>query len=239
MKLLAGSCSAVLLIFGLTTVASGSEPYSRAIDRVVPLQGATVLAVRASTADIALIADGGNTVRVHLLVRSGNQSSLGAVALLTSVEGNRVIVRDRCSSTSHFLFWSWSHCNDTLEIRYPRSMAVTARLSTGDFSVANPDGPLDVRNGTGNVNIVNASRSVRAKTSIGDLDVGLSNGWHGRAIDLSTGTGDADLRVPANFRAALSAHTSVGDVENDAHLSGGPVRVRARTSVGDVVITRE
>ncbi|HEY7619160.1 MAG TPA: DUF4097 family beta strand repeat-containing protein [Solirubrobacteraceae bacterium] len=124
-----------------------------------------------------------------------------------------------------------------------RELATTAvvKNSNGDTWVGDAGGDLRVNAANGNIAIDRARATVDAKSANGDVRLGeVMRG----SVVLETHLGDLEVGIPEGTAAWLDLRATAGKVHNalDAADNPGPaadtVEVRARTSVGDVVIRR-
>jgi DUF4097 and DUF4098 domain-containing protein YvlB len=113
--------------------------------------------------------------------------------------------------------------------------------SNGDtwIGLAGGDARLNAANGSIAVDLARAS--VVAKSSLGDIHLGEAVRG---SIVLETRAGDVEVGIREGTAAWLDVHTGFGQVSNALAAAGAPepsaetVEVRARTTVGDVVIRR-
>jgi DUF4097 and DUF4098 domain-containing protein YvlB len=111
----------------------------------------------------------------------------------------------------------------------------------GDTTIGEVHGDLRVKGASGDITVGRAHASTVVKTAQGDIGVGeVGTG----TVVLVTATGDITVGVPAGSTAWFDATTRVGAVRNTLEAmagptaAGNPVKVYARTSVGDIVIGR-
>jgi len=113
--------------------------------------------------------------------------------------------------------------------------------SNGDTWIGTAGGDVRVKAANGNVAIDRAHASVAAKTANGDLRLGeIVRG----AVVLETQIGDVEVGIREGTAAWLDVSASAGKVRNALESAGAPpsaaetVEVRARTSLGEIVIGR-
>lgn len=101
-------------------------------------------------------------------------------------------------------------------------------------------GPVKLRT-TGDIMIDRAVGDVNATTSTGSLRIGEAREG---VLDLKSAMGEIEIGVAEGTAALVDARTSVGTITSHLANSGEPapgtptVKVRARASVGDIVIHR-
>jgi hypothetical protein len=119
--------------------------------------------------------------------------------------------------------------------------AAVVKNSNGDtwVGVANGDLRLNAANGSIAVDVAHAN--VGAKSANGDVRLGkVVRG----SIALETKIGDLEVGIPEGTAAWLDVHSQFGQVRNALDAADAPetsddaVEVRARTSVGEIVIRR-
>lgn len=113
--------------------------------------------------------------------------------------------------------------------------------SNGANLIGDVSGPLVVRAANGNVSVDRSQASVTVKTACGDIRVGeATNG----EVVLETASGEISVGIRRGAAAWLDVSTEYGTVHNNLDPADGPkqsettVDVRARTSLGDIVISR-
>ena len=113
--------------------------------------------------------------------------------------------------------------------------------SNGDTWVGVAGGDLEVGKANGSVAVDLANGNVNAKTARGDLRIGeVARG----AVVLETYLGDVEVGVREGTAAWLDVRATAGRVNNELDAADAPessaetVEVRARTTVGDVVVRR-
>jgi DUF4097 and DUF4098 domain-containing protein YvlB len=113
--------------------------------------------------------------------------------------------------------------------------------SNGDTWIGDAGGDLRVKAANGDIAVDRAQATVDAKSANGDVRLGeVARG----SVVLETHLGDLEVGIREGTAAWLDVRASAGKVHNalDAAENPGPatdtVEVRARTTVGDVVIRR-
>jgi hypothetical protein len=115
------------------------------------------------------------------------------------------------------------------------------KSANGDTWIGTAGGDLRVRTAKGSVSIDRARASIGAKSAYGDVRVGEAAGG---AVVLQTHAGDVEVGIPEGTAAYLDVSATAGSIVNELDAADAPdpsaqsVEVRARTSVGDVVIRR-
>ena len=121
-----------------------------------------------------------------------------------------------------------------------RSTAVI-KNSNGDTWVGVAGGDLRVNAANGNIAVDLAQATVGAKSANGDVRLGeVVRG----SVVLETHLGDLEVGIREGTAAWLDVRSTAGKVHNELEAADAPepsaetVEVRARTTVGDVVIRR-
>lgn len=120
---------------------------------------------------------------------------------------------------------------------------VDGALTTGSGDVrldeATGPGTLQLRSGSGDLEVRTRTEQTTATTGSGDVDLDLRAG---RAT-LRTGTGDVQVRVPRETPVWLDLSTAMGDVSQRIDPVGPPedgqdhLSVSVRSGTGDITIT--
>ncbi len=115
------------------------------------------------------------------------------------------------------------------------------RNANGDTTLGDVAGDLRVKAANGNVLVGRAGASAAAKTANGEVRIGeVARG----EIVVETAAGDLEVGIRPGTAAWLDVLTRFGAVRNTLEVADAPspsdsaVRVRARTSVGDILIAR-
>jgi hypothetical protein len=210
----------------------------RTFDTTIPANGATALNLTGYNGDVKLIADSGATIRLHAILSANTGAELDGIKMIDARSDRAVRMTYECPGEKSFLFWSFKNCGVDYEIRYPRNLALTVRNDNGDVEIDGAAGSVSAEVSNGDVDVIGAADTISASTKHGDVTATLSPDWRGRSIELHTSTGDVHLRVDEDFSGTLQTHKWMGDVSDDAHLTGGPVPVVVTTTFGDIRITR-
>ena len=124
-----------------------------------------------------------------------------------------------------------------------RELDATAVIknSNGDTWVGTARGDLRVSAANGDIAIDAAHASAVAKSANGDVRIGEALR---QSVVLETSIGDLEVGIPEGTAAWLDVRAAAGKVHNSLDAAAAPdaaaetVEVRARTTVGDVVIRR-
>jgi DUF4097 and DUF4098 domain-containing protein YvlB len=111
----------------------------------------------------------------------------------------------------------------------------------GETRIGDVGGDLRVKAANGDITVTTARSSVVAKSANGNVRVGdVMSG----AVVLETAAGEIEVGIHEGTAAFLDVKTQAGNVRSSLQASNAPepsgptVEVRARTSYGDIVITR-
>ncbi|RAY12314.1 hypothetical protein DPM19_26355 [Actinomadura craniellae] len=113
--------------------------------------------------------------------------------------------------------------------------------SCGDNRLGQVTGAVRVKTASGDIVIDQAHGDVQARTAAGKIRVGEVR--HGSVV-LESGAGELEVGVQEGAAAWLDVRSTAGRVHNQLDASGPPapdeqtVEVRARTGIGDIVISR-
>ncbi|MEU8437634.1 DUF4097 family beta strand repeat-containing protein [Streptomyces sp. NPDC029216] len=117
----------------------------------------------------------------------------------------------------------------------------TVKNLNGDTEIGEVTGDVRAKSSNGSITVDRAHGSVEAKSASGAIRIGeLARG----KADLQTAAGRIDIGIRVSVAAWLDVTSRLGKVHNTLGPSEGPdgsdgvVEVRARTGLGDIVITR-
>lgn len=129
--------------------------------------------------------------------------------------------------------------------------AVKAHTGGGNILVRGEAGPVDAHTGGGNIEIRQAQSPVTAHTGGGNIQVEIPRASGAAQVEMTTGAGNLDLRLPSDVSAQLEATSNLGHVHlapaaggqhqrGQRHLravlGGGQGSVHLRTGVGNIEI---
>jgi DUF4097 and DUF4098 domain-containing protein YvlB len=115
------------------------------------------------------------------------------------------------------------------------------RNANGETTIGEVAGEVRVSSSNGRISVAVAHAGIEAKSAYGNIHVG--DLARGRAL-LRTSAGDVEVGIRGTTAAWLDVHTSLGSIRNSLTPSDGPaegretVEVRARTSLGDIIVRR-
>ena len=145
------------------------------------------------------------------------------------------------------------------DLRIDRAANLHARTSAGDVTVRQVDEDADAGTRYGNIRVGEAAGALRLDSACGDITVQDAHGSVGAAtkygqvsvhraaggwLDLATSYGTVEAGIADGTPAWLDLDASSGKVRNLLTPSAAPdeaeepVRLRARTSYGDIVVRR-
>ncbi|HLM05196.1 MAG TPA: DUF4097 family beta strand repeat-containing protein [Blastococcus sp.] len=145
------------------------------------------------------------------------------------------------------------------DIRIDRAATLHARTSAGDVTVAQVDEDGELATSYGQIRVQHAAGALRLDSACGDITVeralasvgattkyGQVSVHHaaGGSLDLATAYGKVEAGIREGTAAWLDLESSSGKVRNSLSSSEAPsgseetLRVRARTSYGDIVVHR-
>ncbi|MEV4516963.1 DUF4097 family beta strand repeat-containing protein [Dactylosporangium sp. NPDC049525] len=119
--------------------------------------------------------------------------------------------------------------------------AAAVKNANGDTTIGEVGGELRVSSSNGRITVGVAHAGVEAKSAYGNIRVG--DLARGRAL-LQTSAGDVEVGIRDTTAAWLDVHTALGSIRNSLTPSDGPgegketVEIRARTSLGDIIVRR-
>jgi hypothetical protein len=184
------------------------------------------------------------SVDVELLVPEGSDLQAALTAADVDGEGRLGVVRSD---------------NRYGDIRIDRAATLHARTSAGDVTVGQVDGDGELVTAYGQIRVRDASGALRLDSACGDITVERALGTvaattkygqvsvhqaGGGSLDLATSYGKVEAGIREGTPAWLDLESSSGKVRNlltpsDAPTaSEEPLRLRARTSYGDIVVRR-
>lgn len=236
-----------LSLLAFSTAALADSSFSRTLTT----SGQPDLYVSTGSGNIRVIPGSGNEVRITGHVHAG-WSAFGDVGarIQRIVEnppitqsGNTVRVGDTSGDRSLY-----NNISIDYEVSAPADVALNLRSGSGDVDVDNVGRYLNATSGSGNIHAHGVRGAAELSTGSGDIEFG-----QGSKGDVHAKTGSGNLRIHG-LDGALTARTGSGDVEADGRVDGastvsagsGDVRLRlapdshftleASTGSGDIKV---
>lgn len=206
----------------------------------------TAITLHSGTAHVAVIPDPDATEAQLRLVDAHGALAERAQGTIVSTARGAGAVEVTVTQPGVGLTTPWSSGSADLELVLPTEVAASAPLTiqadTGDVRVAPGQfAALDVSADIGAIDLASVSTTgaVTATASEGDVHVAVAPGAQPpAAIDAVSETGEVTVSVPGDALYAVEATADVGATDVEAGITGTGPRLRARTDVGDVTVSR-
>ena len=201
------------------------------VDVTIELPGGSTVHAGAALADFTF---GGPLAEARIKTGLGHVQ-IGRVGTLEVKTGIGDISVDRVTGHADI-----SSGSGEVRVRELDSGAVI-KNANGSTWIGQAGGDLRVSAANGSIAIDAAQASVVAKSANGDVRLGEAVR---KSVVLETSIGDLEVGIPAGTAAWLDVRAAAGKVHNSLDAAAAPdataeaVEVRARTTVGDVVIRR-
>jgi len=194
----------------------------------------------------------------------GNENAIEEMDF--NLEGNEDMVKVIGKKKSSISSW-FSNVDVEVEIKVPSRFNLDVNTAGGDIKCGGITGKAELNTSGGDIWADKFSGSLTASTSGGDIfifcneaaisaetsggDIKLEYDGVNKGVDLSTSGGDIDIKLPAEFKAAMELSTSGGDVSCSLNLNnikkssesrligdinGGGEKLLAHTSGGDITV---
>jgi hypothetical protein len=235
----------VVLVLGGLTVAGWLGYRTENQTASYSTLGVPTIVIETGTGNVTLTAGAADTVTVsRRLFWSYNKPTSEE-----RWEGQTLHVTSDCDH-----LWIGPGCGIDYTLGVPEGTEVRAQTGTGDISVRNIHGRLQLTTGTGDISVAGATQSLTLDTGTGDInavelscdtvhastgtgDLTLRFTASPDSVVVSTGTGDAHIFVPDEEAYRVVTDSGTGDIDvgvrrNDA--SGHAIE--ARTGTGDIDI---
>lgn len=135
----------------------------------------------------------------------------------------------------------------------PERTGLQIQWESGTILLSGPDGPLQITNGSGNVEAAGVAGNAEIRVNNGGILVGIEDLPAGAKIILETSNGDITVSLPANVSARVAAQTAAGAIrttglsfqdrqlepmgagaEFNGQLGRGTASIRLRTDNGTI-----
>lgn len=203
-----------IAVVGYLTVGSQrTETHTQQITRAV-----SALDVTGGGGDVEVVASQGSTVTVTETLHYG----IGRKPETTrAVENGQLRLAYQCGGG----WMPFGGCEVDYRVEVPANLGLRIEAGSGDVTVRNVNGRLDLQAGSGDVNVINAGGPARVSAGSGDIDV---DGVRG---DLSLETGSGSVEADGIQAKTVIAKAGSGDL--DLVFAGPPGSVTAETGSGD------
>jgi hypothetical protein len=234
----------VLLVCGTGAFALLSEVVTSTVERTNAFTPATERLVVDADGDVTIGPSSDGQVHVHTVVRHG----LGEPEIVQESSPGGIRLGARCGE---FLA---VRCDVRHEVQVPPAFEVVidgadgdvtaSRLSgpvtvdrlSGDITAVGLTGPLDLRSGSGEIT-GDALRAEVLRASSGTGDVLLELEVPPRSVEITAGSGEVDLAVPADTAYRVDASTGSGEERVLVPLDSAATRtLRVDGGTGDVTV---
>ena len=268
----------LLLLLGAATIACGdgidlsTTAHAQArgsFERTLTVSGPVDLNVRTGSGDISIRTGDGQRVQVvGRISASARHFGNTAPERVREIEaappiqqsGNVITVGDTQDDPKY------RHISISYELIVPADTRIYSRTGSGDQTIGSVTAGVRAQTGSGDIRIDNIGGGLHAQTGSGDIRV-KSKGGAIRAqtgsgsvdltqveeadVDVHTGSGDVDLRVPGHAAFHLSARTGSGSIDTshpievegnrrrnrlEGTVRGGGSRVAISTGSGSIRI---
>ncbi len=242
--------SFAFLALALPARADDTEHFNRSLK----LSAGGTLRLRAFAGHVTISAADGDEVSVDA-IRHGSRAWLDRTKLEMYAQGSTVVVRDDESVHSSWWDWSWHHSigETDFEIKVPRKTNIDVNTFSAPVTVTGVEGSYTLHGFSSRIRLSDAAGSVRAHTFSGTVEIHETRWMDSQTIDVDTFSGNVELRVPGDTRAAVTFSSFSGHLnsvlpltmhsssrkEIQAELGGGSnSRLRIKTFSGSLHIDR-
>ncbi len=209
--------SLLIIILLITTTAITAQDYTRSLQgiKTVKIGSATGITVKTHNNNQLLIK--GLEKRkapekakgLKAVYAAGNDNTGLGVSI--KKEGEILVIKNLKSIHS-----------EDLEVYLPKNINVSINnYSIGDILIEGFSSEIEVRSNAGEIDIIEVTGPIVAKTSAGDIRVIFNNVNQTSPISLISSAGDVDVSLPKNTPANLSLKSSIGEVYTDFELDYG------------------
>ncbi len=196
----------------LFTVPLYAATTVRTLDSEVSLSGATVVEVKASVGDLAIVGEGGETIKIRAEIQCSAASDADCkeaaekIAIGSRRSGNELVIE-----VEGFPKLKSKGLSVNTRIEMPRALPLSVNSGVGDVAVSGMVGNVEIDAGVGDVKVTTKSnhlRTIGLDSGVGEVQLQIDGqtiegaGFVGKGLDWSQGKGAATLEVD----------TGVGDI---------------------------
>lgn len=157
-------------------------------------------------------------------IRAAGAASVRDISVEPTQEGDTVSIRTRRPSGRI------ATVAVDLDLTVPEGTRIEVTSGAGDVTAEDVHGEIMVDTGAGNVTVTGNEGQVRLETGAGDIDyTGAPQG----TSTFSTGAGNIQISLPADFSGAVDLDTGIGSVDvRGFDVEGSVSRTNARGTIG-------
>lgn len=216
-------------------LAAGARVYVKGINGAVKIE----------TADI-------KTAEVYIERIGKSESSLARRKILIESTSDSLVIRGRKGRAGLFARLFGSNPTETVTLKVPRQIALTAEGVNGALIVGEVEGPVEVRGVNGKVEVAQAKGSAHFRGINGNIIVALSQ-IEVNGISLHGVNGNIDVKLAPGLNAQVEARGMNGRIVSDlpdfvldearhgnytARVGTGGGEISAKGINGNIVLSR-
>lgn len=197
--------------------------------RTLSVTGPVRLEIQTGAGEVLVRPADGGTVTIEGRVSAGWRfwDEDGAEERVREVQRTPPI--EQSGNEIHIGRWPrWNNVRISYLVLVPRDTDLQVRTGSGDVEVGDLQGPVSAETGAGEIRIGRVSGEVRVRTGSGDVELVESAG-----ATVRTGSGRIRVRSAGGGRSELTTGSGDVDIEN----ASGPLRVR--TGSGRITVVGE
>jgi DUF4097 and DUF4098 domain-containing protein YvlB len=218
---------ATALATAVLTVASHAADF----DRTLPVSASPDLYVSTGSGDIHIVPGSDSQIHIHARVKAGWNAGGDIEARITRISQNPPI--EQSGNTIHIGDVRpedrrlYNNIQIDYEISAPKSTALNVRSGSGDIEIDNLGRFLKGQTGSGNLRAHGVAGPSEVGTGSGDIELDLTGVGEVKA---STGSGNIHIH---NMDGILTARTGSGDIDADGAITGSS---RIQTGSGNIKV---
>ncbi len=173
--------------------------------------GGRLLVLEGYHGNISLEATSDRFATLEFEKTARGDDSEGALRLLDEVD----ITEEGSDDAYRYVIQSSDNRRTAVNVRgtMPEGTNLQIQWESGLISLSGPDGPLQIRNGSGGVQVAGIADNADIRVNNGAIFVGVEDLPSNTTIELETSNGDVTVSLPSTASARIEAQTSAGAVQ--------------------------
>ncbi len=195
-------------------------------------EGIEALEVRAQKGPLDLEA-GAPEIRVEVV---GNSNPKECLVEITR-KGSRLIIEAKNPKRR---FWEKDSCEAGFRVEGPSRLALKAESGVGGVKASGWKGAAEIQSGVGDVELSNMGSTILVRVGVGDTRLRWAQAPARGSVEVTTGVGDAEVRLPKGSLSDARLETGVGRATREGTQDPkAGFKLALNSGVGDVaVLTR-
>jgi len=231
-----------LFVFAGCVITNGNYKYrgTRVEVETIDLEGVEVVEFTLGSEDVVIMTEEGRSAdfTIEKTFRANEEEYgkelLDEAEILFKLQGDRLVVERKKDKHLGLSQLTKGYVSIDIEVGLPAGMRLDVRTGSGDVEIADREGPVEIDTGSGDVEVGVAAAGLDVNTGSGDVEVETAR----HVVNLDTGSGDIFVGgIGGNGKISTgSGDVTVRKVAGEIGVGTGSGDVEINNSVGAVEV---